>query len=556
MPGPNTPPTMPTPDAQLISAVVQDVLTRLENGDTKAAPRNTNGNGNGPRPSRPHRGNGPTTPRQAAASPSRREGAGGRVPAPNASRETATRAQSAYSAGRSYPSSSPPRKSGGGPKGSGRFDSADDAVHAATRSQQQLLDAGLDTRDAICNLIKQIAEDNKVNWGEYELDETKVGRLDHKIAKLELLRGVPGVDFLRAHGTRAHSGDDGIGLDEAAPWGVIGVITPVTHSIPTMSANAINMIAAGNSLVINAHPSGFRSAALAAETYNHAIKKQFGIDPLLCVVDPPTLESANAIFEHPDIPLLVVTGGPAVAQAALAQKKRAIVAGPGNPPVVVDASADLRRAAESIIAGAGFDNNLLCIGEKEVFVVESVFEDMLDAMERAGAVRLNAQQIDRLTDAAFDWKDDHYAVNKDLVGKDPSILGDAAGLRVRDGVDLLFGETGEDSPFVPEEQMMPFVPFVRVRDFEEALALAIEHEHGFGHTACIHSNDLEHITRMGRAMNTTIFAANGPSTAGLGIGGEGYPSYSIATPTGEGITNPLTFTRFRRGCVSGSLRFV
>src|SRR5690606_21640366 len=111
-------------------------------------------------------------------------------------------------------------------------------------------------------------------------------------------------------------------------------------------------------------------------------------------------------------------------------------------------------------------------------------------------------------------------------------------------------------PFVPEEQMMPFVPFVRVPNFDEALALALKHEHGFGHTAIIHSNNLANITRMGQAMNTTIFVVNGPCTAGLGVDGEGYPSYSIATPTGEGITNPLTFTRFRRIGVSGALRCV
>ena len=123
-------------------------------------------------------------------------------------------------------------------------------------------------------------------------------------------------------------------------------------------------------------------------------------------------------------------------------------------------------------------------------------------------------------------------------------------------MDLLYGETDEANPFVPEEQMMPFVPFVRVRDFEQGLELSIKHEHGFGHTAIIHSNHLDHITRMGRAMNTTLFAVNGPCTACLGVGGEGYPSYSIATPTGEGVTNPLTFTRFRRMSVSGSLRIV
>ncbi len=439
------------------------------------------------------------------------------------------------------------------PTGPGLVGDVESAVRAAEQAQRQLAAAGLGVRDDICRLIKSLAAQHAQSWGEFELNETRVGRLDHKIAKLELLESVPGVEFLT---TPAHSGDDGIALDEGAPWGVIGVITPVTHSIPTMSANAINMIAAGNAMVVNPHPSGAKSAALAAAAYNRAIKERFGIDPLVVVITPPTLRTAEEIFSHPRIPLLVATGGPAVARAAAKQPKRAIVAGPGNPPVVVDTSADLDRAATSIITGAAFDNNLLCIGEKEVFVVGEVFDAMLNAMRNAGAVQLNAGQVDALTKASLTWHKDHWVPQKEFVGADASKLAQAAGVAVSPGVDLLFGETAADHPFVPTEQMMPFVPFVRCRDFDDALELATENEHGFGHTAIIHSNNLAHITRMARTINTTIFVVNGPCTAGLGVEGEGYPSYSIATPSGEGITNPLTFTRFRRMSVSGSLRIV
>ncbi len=435
----------------------------------------------------------------------------------------------------------------------GIFTDVNDAVAAAAESQRKLLDLGMEGRATICQMLRDIPRANDQAWARLELEETKVGRLDHKIAKLHLLASIPGVEFLKA---AAHSGDEGISLDEMAPWGVLGVITPVTHSIPTLTANAINMIAAGNAMVINPHPSGAKCAAEAVRTYNRAIAEKVGIENLICLISPPTLESADAIFKHPDIPLLVITGGPAVARAALAQPKRAIVGGPGNPPVVVDETADLDRAARSIIAGGGFDNNLLCIGEKEVFVVERVFDDMLEAMTRAGGIRLSSGQIDKLTKAAFAWKNDHYAVQKEFVGKDTSVLAAAAGVEVMRPTDLLFGETDEKNPFVAEEQMMPFVPFVRARNFDEALELAIKHEHGFGHTAIIHSNNLKNITTMGRACNTTIFVANGPSTAGLGIGGEGYPSYTVATPTGEGITNPMTFTRFRRMSVSGALRVI
>ncbi len=444
--------------------------------------------------------------------------------------------------------------SGGTGEGAfGVFNRVDDAVDAAARAQSQLADLGLDTRDAICGMLKRMARENAREWGRIELEETGVGRPDHKVEKLQMLEQVPGVEFLRSD---AHSGDAGVSLDEHAPWGVIGVITPVTHSIPTLTSNAINMIAAGNALVCNPHPSAANCAAAAAEAFNRAIAERFGIENLICVISPPTLESADALFKHSHVPLLTVTGGPGVARAALNQPKRAIVAGPGNPPVVVDETADLDRAARSIIEGAAFDNNLLCIGEKEVFVVDRVFKPMMDAMARAGAERLDEAALQRLTDAAFDWQEDHYAVSKQLVGQGAARVAEAAGASVRSGCELLYAEADESNPFVPEEQMMPFVPFVRAPSTDAAIDLAIRHEHGFGHTALVHSQRLETITRMGQAINTTIFVANGSSLAGMGVGGEGYPSYSVATPTGEGITNPLTFTRFRRMTVSGALRVV
>src|SRR5829696_682445 len=399
-----------------------------------------------------------------------------------------------------------------------------------------------------------MAKENAQAWGRMELDETKIGRLDHKIEKLQILELVPGVEFLK---TNALSGSNGICLEEYAPYGVIGVITPVTHSVPTLSANVINMVASGNAIVANPHPSGANCAAHAVREYNKAIAAKFGIEHLVTIIIPPSLESAEQIFQHRGIPLLVVTGGPAVARAALKATKRAIVAGPGNPPVVVDETACLKNAAESIVKGAAFDNNLLCIGEKQVFCVESVFDKLMSQMEKAGGYILNAQQIDALTKKAFTpGSDGKLHVNKDYVGRDASVLAQAAGVRVPPATQLLVGETNADHLFVQEEQMMPFVPFVRVRNVDEAMDLAIQSEHGYRHTALIHSRNLDTITKFGRRANVTLFVVNGPSMAGLGLGGQGYLSYSVATPTGEGITTPLTFTRYRRVMMTGSLRMI
>jgi aldehyde dehydrogenase len=430
----------------------------------------------------------------------------------------------------------------------GIFLDAHEAVAAAREAFERLSERGLEDRKRIIDVIRRISVGQCVELGTMEMEETGIGRLEHKIEKLKTLgERSPGVEFLRSE---VYSGDRGLAVIEHAPFGVIGAITPVTHSLPTITGNAVSMIAAGNTVVVNPHPSGKRVAAEGVRRFNEAIHRELGIDNLICVIAEPTLESAGIMFKHRDVALICVTGGPAVARAALNSGKRAIVAGPGNPPVVVDETADLHRAAVAIAHGAAYDNNLLCIAEKEVFVVDRVFDAMLHAMERAGAVRLTAAETDRLTAAAIvrvgEGEQAHDAPCKDLLGQDALVLARAAGRAVPAETRLLVGETDESNPFVGVEQMMPFLPFVRCRTVEEAIDKAKYWEHGFRHTSIIHSNNVRNMTRMGRIMDTTLFVKNGPCMAALGLGGEGYLSFSIAGPTGEGVTTPLTFTRERR----------
>ena len=430
----------------------------------------------------------------------------------------------------------------------GVFTCPNEAVEAARKAFEQLSERTIEDRKQIIDHIRRISIDQCVELGTMEMEETKVGRLQHKIEKLKTLgEKTPGVEFLRSE---VFSGDKGLAVIEHAPFGVIGCITPVTHSLPTITGNAVSMIAGGNTLVVNPHPSGKRVAAEGVRRFNEAIYRDLGIDNLICVIAEPTLETADAIFHHRDVSAICVTGGPAVAKAALLSGKKAVVAGPGNPPVVVDETADLPRAARCIIEGASYDNNLLCIAEKEVFVVDSVFDQMLQAMEQAGAVRLNAREIETLTRKAITTVGEgdhrHQVAAKEFIGKDAAVLARAAGREIAADTDLIFGETDESNPFVPVEQMMPFLPFVRVRNIDEAIAKAKHYEHGFRHTSIIHTNNVRNMTKMGRAMDTTLFVKNGPCMAALGLGGEGYISFSIATPTGEGVTTPLTFTRERR----------
>jgi aldehyde dehydrogenase len=439
----------------------------------------------------------------------------------------------------------------------GVFQDANEACAAAHSGFLQLKQKGVAARAKVVEIVKALAESNAAEWGRIELEETKIGRLDHKIEKLKIVKLVPGVEWLHPD---ARSGDHGITLEEYTPFGVVGAITPSTHSVPTLSGNIINMVAAGNAVVFNAHPAAAKCAAMAVRAYNQAIAREVGIENLVTIVEQPTLESFKAICSHEAVRLLCVTGGPGVVKAAMQTGKRAICAGPGNPPVLVDDSACMKRAAKYIIQGAAYDNNLLCIGEKEVFVLETVADQLMAELEKVGAVRLSPAQLERLTQEAFSFKEGHGAgcpepvLNKALIGKDAAVLAKAAGASVPDKTELLFAETAKDHVFVEEEQMMPFIPIVRVKTVEEGIEASLVAEHNYKHTSIIHSHHVENMTAMARALDTTLFIKNGPCMAGLGLGGEGYLSYSIATPTGEGVTNPRTFTRVRRCVMVDNLR--
>jgi aldehyde dehydrogenase len=401
----------------------------------------------------------------------------------------------------------------------GVFATVDEAANAAAAAQQRVAEMSLEGRGKMIAIIRRICNDRREELGRMELEETKVGRLDHKIQKLEAIRSVLGVEAMRSD---ARSDRSGLCVIERAPWGVIGMVLPVTHSVPTMAGNAINVLAGGNTALFAPHPSAKRVAQYALQLFNREIERECGVANVMTTIAEPSIEAAEQIFQHPKVALLCVTGGPMVVKAAMKHGKRVIAAGPGNPPVVVDETADFDAAAKAIIEGGGFDNNLLCIGEKEG--------------NGKGCARAH--------------------VKKELVGKDVAVLAAAAGVTVPSGTSLLFGETEESHAFVVEEQMMPFIPVVRVKDIDAAIAASLKAEHGYRHTALIHSRNVENVTRMAKAMNTTLFVCNAASPAALGLNGPGYLSYSIATPTGEGVTTPLTFTRERQLSMGNALRII
>lgn len=439
----------------------------------------------------------------------------------------------------------------------GTFDDVEHAVAAAREAFQAFHDSGLDSRRRIVEAMRAACRSQGKRLAYEAQRETGLGRAEHKAIKNELVtERTPGPEDLEPHTV---TGDNGMTITEHAPFGVIGSITPTTNPTSTIINNSIAILSAGNALTFNPHPSARRVSIETVDVLNGAIVEAGGPDNLVTTVAYPTLDSAKGLMNHPDIALLLVTGGPGVVAEALRTNKKAITAGPGNPPSVVDETADLDRAGRDIVYGASFDNNVICTDEKTTIVVDAVADRLVRAMEQSGGRLLKPFELRKLERKLFPdgmRPGKRNSVNPGWIGRNAGSILAEIGIRADDELKLVLAEVANDHPLVWSEQLMPVMPVTRVRDVDAAIDLAVRSEHGYRHTASIHSHNVATITRMARAMNCSIFVANGPNLAGLGAGGEGYTSFSIASPTGEGMTRPRMFSRVRRVTMVGALRIV
>ena len=452
----------------------------------------------------------------------------------------------------SAPSTPSPTVQGVTTSGRGVFGDIDQAVKAARRAFQIFSTVPLETRKRMIANVRRRCTEAVDLMSRMAVEETGLGRVADKVQKnLLVINKTPGPEILEP---KVFTGDHGLAMIEHAPYGTFGVITPCTNPTETVINNGIGMLSAGNTAVFNFHPSAKAVSALCISLMNDAIVEAGGPENTLTTVGNPTIASAQALMKHPEVRLLCVTGGPAVVQVAMNSGKKVIAAGPGNPPCVVDETADIDKAGKGIVQGASFDNNVVCIVEKEVFVVDSVADQLLKEMQKSGAVLLKGSQIRRLE--ALVLTEDRKHIHKQFVGQNASVFLDALNIPYSGDPRLVICEVPWDHPFVQVEMLTSILPITRVKDVDEGIARAVQAEHGFGHTATMWSRNVENLHKMARVINTSIFVKNAPSYAGLANGGEGYTSFTIASPTGEGLTTALSFSRQRRCTLHGVFRIV
>jgi len=438
--------------------------------------------------------------------------------------------------------------------GKGVFEDINDAIAAAKVAQEELKVMPLEFREKIIARIREKIMANKEILSEMAVHETGMGKVGHKILKHELVaKKTPGTECIEI---TAWSGDQGLTIVERGPFGVVGAITPSTNPSETVFCNAIGMIAAGNTVVFNPHPSASKTANLAVQLINEAAEEEGGITNIATTILTPTIESGNILFKHEDIQLLVATGGPGVVKAILQSGKRGIAAGAGNPPVLVDETANIRKAAQDIINGASFDNNLPCIAEKEVIVVNEVADELIHYMVNENdAYLLRGEQIEKLARTVLVEKNGKRILNRDYVGRDASVILKAIGIDAPASTKCIIFEADKNHILVGEELMMPILGIVGVSDVDEGIELAKVLEGGNRHSSHMHSSNIHNLTKYGKALDTAIFVKNAPSYAGIGFGGEGFTTFTIASKTGEGLTNAATFTKARR-CVMADAFYI
>ncbi|CAM3950831.1 aldehyde dehydrogenase family protein [Alkalicoccus chagannorensis] len=439
-------------------------------------------------------------------------------------------------------------------QGHGVFATVDEAVQAAAEAERAMRETSLTVRKKMIEAMREAAHRHAAGLAETAVEETGLGDIASKTAKNQLAAAkTPGVEDLHS---QTYTGDDGLTLVEQAPLGVVGAITPTTNPGATIINNSISLIAAGNTAVFNPHPSAKRVSLEAMVLLNEAIVQAGGPRNALTAVAEPTIDTSGELMNHAGVRALVVTGGGAVVKAAMSTGKKVIAAGPGNPPVVVDETAKLEKAARDIVLGASFDNNVLCTAEKELFAVSSIADPLKRLLVQEGAYELKGQELQKVMQTVFVSKDGKTYPNKDLVGKSAAALLEASGIKGKEGVKLLITETKADHALVTTEMLMPILPLVRVKDVDEAIAEAVKAEKGNRHTAVMHSQHVENLTKMAQQIEATIFVKNGPSLAGLGYESEGFTTLTIAGPTGEGLTSARTFTRQRRCVLVDGLRII
>lgn len=401
----------------------------------------------------------------------------------------------------------------------------DRARWAATRMQK--LDRAAVMR--VCDAVAKAGHARAQEFAEAAVRETGMGVVAHKLQKNQACStGIwdlyKGEDFIAPR----IQADRKI-VELPRPAGVIFALVPVTNPVATVYFKTLLALMTRNAIILSPHPQARGVCSDAARVLAEAAKAAGAPDGVVQVIEAPTIPLIETLMGDDRIDLIVATGGPAVVKAAYRSGNPAIGVGPGNAPVVVDDSADLKAAAKRIVSSKSFDNSILCTNESTVLAFASIADRLLDAMKAEGAHLCTPDQVAKLrallfTDTGF---------NTQMIGKDAEVIARAAGFSAP-GAKILLTPVDMVQPEekLVREKLAPVLAFARVAGIDQAISAArsMMRKAGQGHSAVIHSK---------REANILAFAAAVPAlrvgvNVGASLGASGFethlgPSMTIGT---------------------------
>lgn len=427
---------------------------------------------------------------------------------------------------------------------SGIFLDVDEAILAAKQAFKRYLKITLKERSEIIEVIKERILLEADGLAEMTVNETGMGNAEDKAEKfIWAATKTPGVEDLV---TSARTDDGGMTLYELSPYGVVCSVAPVTNPCSTLVNNVFSALASGNAIIHCPHPRAKKVSELLIEKISSIIREVCGIDNLVVMVKNPSIKKVRQAMRHPDINLIIATGGHGLLKEALVCGKKVIGGGSANPVCIVDETANIEKAAIDIVESSSFDNNLMCVTEKNIVVVKSVSEILKENLKKNGAYHITSPaELIKLTKTCVDQ---NMEPNKKLNGMNANKILQLAGINCSRKIKIILVDCIKEHPIVVNEMLMPILPVVEVENFDKALEVALEIEQGLRHTAVIHSQLIERLSRVAKEMQTSIFVKNGPAFSGIGFRNDRELSMTVASVTGEGTVTARHFARTRR-CV-------
>jgi acetaldehyde dehydrogenase / alcohol dehydrogenase len=382
----------------------------------------------------------------------------------------------------------------------------------------------------VVDAVAEAAYQNAERFAVAAVEETGMGVAEHKRRKNEACsRGIV-ARYAAADYVDAQVDAEARIVSVPRPAGVVLALTPSTNPIATVYFKVLLALMTRNAVVVSPHPLARRTCAEAVHLLSKAAVAAGAPDGCLQVVEEPTIPLIEALMSDPGVDVIVATGGTAVVRAAYRSGNPALGVGPGNVPALVDATADVSRAAACLAESKAFDNSILCTNESVAIVEEAVADAFVRELPRHGAHVLDAEEAERARATCYP----EGRLQTDLAGKGALTLAEAAGIDVPKGTRVLV------APFrliVPEEplareKLFPLLGLVRVPDAARGIdaARALLRIGGGGHSAVIHSNDPRTIVAYGAAVKVLRVAVNAPgSTGSAGLDTNLAPSMTIGT---------------------------